>query len=522
MTRIPFWNSLPALALTSSVLLALSFPPFDLGWLQFAAILFLLRLAHIAPTTRLMVGWSYLAFVLWNLFNTYWLMMASVPAGIAAILANAALMVIPLWIARRLMLARSLPPLIVAFLAAAAWVGYEYLHHHWDLAWPWLTLGNAWANLTAVIQYISVTGIWGVSFWVFFTSAVAYQAILSGQRSHGIAAAVLFLLFPLFSVVAMVGIGQYDTGEPMEVVIVQPNSDSYQPYGGHRDVNALITSLLELTGEAVTPQTDLVLWPENAVSSNVQRFGPEVSRIRDSLRVWDTELVTGVGYLRLYGEDEVPAIHRLTTGGDPINVFNAAFHLTGQQPPEVYEKGRLVPVVERFPFVEFFNRLDLFGWVDWGVQAGYGLGREATVFQTAAGNTPALICYDSVFPGWVNEFVNNDADFISIITNDGWWGDSHGHIQHFAYARLRAMEHRMWVARSANNGISGVISPDGKVQKETEYWTRQAFAFTIYKLEPGTFYTRYGDWLGRLLAVAGLFGFGLTVYLNRRRDTENK
>jgi apolipoprotein N-acyltransferase len=102
--------------------------------------------------------------------------------------------------------------------------------------------------------------------------------------------------------------------------------------------------------------------------------------------------------------------------------------------------------------------------------------------------------------------VHEGAGFLTIITNDGWWGDSAGHKQHFAYARLRAIEQRMWIARSANNGISGIISPDGKVQKKTEYWTEDAFTFTIYNSDHQTFYNRFGDWLGYLSLISVVFG----------------
>src|SRR5699024_3395289 len=111
----------------------------------------------------------------------------------------------------------------------------------------------------------------------------------------------------------------------------------------------------------------------------------------------------------------------------------------------------------------------------------------------------ALICYDSVYPGWVRQFVQKGAGFVSIITNDGWWGHSSGHLQHFAYARLRAIALQRWVVRSANNGISGIIAPDGSVKVQTDYWTRTAFRHEVRILHELTFYARWGDWLAILM-----------------------
>lgn len=443
-------------------------------------------------------------------------MMADLTAGVAAILANAVLMLIPLWLARKMFLSK-LNPVLTSFLAAAFWVSYEFLHHNWDLAWPWLTLGNAWANLTGAIQYVSVTGVWGISFWIVFTAALAYQYIQTKSKYLLKSTLLIFFAFPIFSVLAMI-VSVSEEGEPVEVVIVQPNSDSYNHYGGMESLDDLLAKLLNMSGEAVTDKTDLVIWPENAVDTSLTINNGFISRIQDSLKVWDTDLITGTGFINYYENGEIPVLTRGTADGRQYNVYNAAFHLQSGERTQFYEKGKLVPVVERFPFVNFLHNLDIYEWINWANLAGYGLGKEAKLFNINGGKTPALICYDSVFPSWVNQFVNNGADFITIITNDGWWGNTSGHSQHFAYARLRAIEHRKWIARSANNGISGIISPDGKIQHQTEYWTEDAFSFTIYKTDKETFYTAYGDWLAYLMLISSFLGVGFHTYQSRQEE----
>jgi apolipoprotein N-acyltransferase len=331
---------------------------------------------------------------------------------------------------------------------------------------------------------------------------------------------VAFLIFPLFSIISLIGI-QSGEENPTEVVIIQPKSDSYAQLGGHPSVDSLLAKLLTLSDRERTDQTDLIIWPENAISTSLRLENRYFSRISDSLKVWNTQLITGSGFFDLYEDGDIPQVYRQTQGGEAYNVYNAALFFRPELPTEVYKKGELVPIVERFPFVEFFQKVDYFNWVDWAGLSGYGLGTEANLFDVNGSQTPALICYDSVFPGWVNEFVKDGADFLTIITNDGWWGDSHGHIQHFAFARLRAIEHRMWVARSANNGISGIISPDGKVQHQTEYWVEDAFRFTIYNNTNPTFYSRFGNWIGYLSVILMLFGVVL-VNVRRERGTDQR
>lgn len=518
MNKNIFWNNPWYLTITAAIFLSLAFPPINLAILQIPAFILLFRVALISKSSRQMILYAYPCFVLWNLFTTYWLMMADLTAGVAAILANAVLMLIPLWLARKMFLSK-LNPILASFLAAAFWVSYEFLHHNWDLAWPWLTLGNAWSNLTGAIQYISVTGVWGISFWVVFTAALTYQYIQTKSKYLLKSSLLIFLVFPVFSVLAMI-VSVSPEGEPVEVVIVQPNSDSYTDYGGMDSLDELLSKLLRLTGDAVSNDTDVVIWPENAVDSSLTLNNGFTRRIQDSLKVWNTDLITGTGFLNYYENGKTPVLTRGTADGRSYNVYNAAFHLQPRERTRFYEKGKLVPVVERFPFVNFFHNLDHYEWINWANLAGYGLGTEAKLFNINGAKTPALICYDSVFPGWVNQFVNNGADFITIITNDGWWGDTSGHSQHFAYARLRAMEHRKWIARSANNGISGIISPDGKVQHQTEYWTEDAFSFTIFKSDKETFYTAYGDWLAYLMLIFSFLGIGFQTYQSKQEEAD--
>ena len=503
------WGQPWILSVVSGILLSLSFPPIDLPILQIPAFILLFRLADLSIDWRDLATKALVSFLIWNLATTYWLMAATPAGGAAAIFANSLLMLIPLMLMRSL-LRRQLHPLGKSILIGSAWVSYEFLHHHWDLAWPWLALGNGWSTMPALIQYISATGHLAISFWVVATATMMYKSILSLTKTHFIYALTLFLLFPAISVFSTI-LYQEQAADTLQAAVIQPNMDSYQRYGGLANVDELLTGLLELSDSARTDQTDLIVWPENAIDSAISRENRFNARIQDSLRSWNTELITGTGLIRYYDPDKEPSLVRGYVGNNSYNIFNSALHFTGEGLPDVYKKGQLVPVVERLPYAETLQKLDLFGWVNWGEIAGYGKGTDMNNFMIRQYRTPALICYDSVFPGWVGGFVRNDADFLTIITNDGWWGDTSGHIQHFAYARLRAIEFRRWVVRSANNGISGIISPDGQVQAETDYWTRTAFTHNIHPSGRQTFFARYGNWFNWLMLLGAVFSIVLLV-----------
>lgn len=516
-TRIQnFWSNKWALTLSTGVLLGLSWPPLPLPFLVFPAFFFLFRLVDLCDSAREAALWSYPAFVIWNIITTYWLVMATVAGGIAAILANAAVMTVPflgIYLAQK-HLTKSW---LIGLIQTSFWISYEYLHHHWDLAWPWLSIGNAWSNIPELVQYISATGYLGISFWVVLTSAIAYQGAKRTSRKLGFITIAAALLFPLVSLLQLPWLNT-ESDESLEVVVVQPNFDSYLDYGGFASARQSLELMMHLTDSAGTDNTKLAIWPENGLYPNVasrEVNNPATNSIKPVLKAKsrnsNSTIIAGTRYYEYFPQDSAPPLSRYS-GDTPYLTYNAALAFQPDSTMEIYRKYNLVPIVERVPFVHFLDAIDVGDWVDWRNNQGFGKGYEPDQFQVLSTKTPALICYDSVFPSWVREFVTRGAGFITVITNDGWWGDTSGHEQHFAYARLRAIEFRRWVVRSANNGISGIIAPDGSIQVETDYWTRTAFRYQVPIMHQQTIYAKFGDWLPiSMLIISGL-GIGLIYY----------
>ncbi len=513
-----FWENKWMLSISAGILLGFSFPPFPFPFLQFPAFLLFFRLIYLSNSARQAAYYSYPGFLIWNILSTYWLVMASIPAGVAAILANAVLMALTLmlmFIAQK----RLSNPWLIGLLQTSFWLSFEYLHHQWDLSWPWLTLANGWSNAAAFIQYISITGFWGISVWILLVSSLTFQVLKTGNKKVKYTALAIFLLFPAISLLQLSTLS-LKSESSVETVVVQPNFDSYQPLGGFETPQQTLALLLRQSDSVRTDETDLILWPENGIQpylTNRKNAGRTTrflkQRILSAASNWDAVIIGGTRYYEYFYEDPPPVAQQ--SDETPFLTYNSAIAFFPDGDIKVYRKHNLVTVVERFPFVNFFNAIDIFGWVNWAEVQGFGQGSAATVFETGPTKTFALICYDSVYPGWIRKFVKNGAGFITIITNDGWWGNSSGHIQHFAYARLRAIEFRRWVVRSANNGISGIIAPDGSVKVKTEYWTRTAFRYEVLVLNETTFYTRFGNWLPIGLLIISIFGIGYLI-VNKR------
>jgi apolipoprotein N-acyltransferase len=495
------WQS----SVLAGILLGLSFPPFNLFLLSIPAFMLLFRITDRSTSARQVMYFTYPAFLIWNIITTYWLTFATITGGVAAILANSALMTLPL--AGIYHIRRSSPGLILSALSSASmWVIYEFLHYRWDLSWPWLTLGNAFSNAPILVQYASVTGVMGVSFWVVMVASILQNnattpmKTLTQKISYWPYSLIIFAL-PIWSVVIHVTYN-LKPESVVEVVVAQPNYDSYLHNAGYNDINVALEELIQLTDSVRTSQTKFVFWPENALMHNIIHYSTQhpVNRLLGIASEWNVNLISGATWYKYYDGDDHPRVYKEYSNGQKFEVYNASVGFSPSGEILVYEKANLVPIVERIPFLDFFGRFKN-PWVDWRRVPSYGKGSSLINYEIDGIKSPALICYDSVFPDWNRRFVKEGADFITVITNDGWWGNSSGHIQHFDFARMRAIETRRTVIRSANNGISGMIYASGKVHSKTDYWTKDALRLAVPLHGEITFYVRFGDWIGYLSLI---------------------
>ena len=109
-----------------------------------------------------------------------------------------------------------------------------------------------------------------------------------------------------------------------------------------------------------------------------------------------------------------------------------------------------------------------------------------------------IICYESVYGEYVTEYTRSGSKLFAIITNDGWWDVSEGHKQHLSYAKLRAIENRRNIVRSANTGVSSIINYRGEIEDSIEYGEEGFINTNVGLIEEETFYVNYGDYIFRI------------------------
>jgi apolipoprotein N-acyltransferase len=194
--------------------------------------------------------------------------------------------------------------------------------------------------------------------------------------------------------------------------------------------------------------------------------------------------------------------------------------LTKKEAPKYAHKSKLVPGVELVPFSAYLPFLSALAIENGGTSGTLGIEKQPKILSVDQVKLAPIICYESIYGDFVRQQVQKGAQLLCIITNDGWWGNTPGYQQHFSFARLRAIETRRWVLRSANTGTSGSIDPRGKIIKKTAYWTKASFAQTVTLRSDQTFYTKYGDWPAGLSLSWILLAFSI-FFMSKAKQSRN-
>lgn len=522
------------LALLSAFLLWLGWPPIPyssvLLFIGFLPLLIalenIIRSETIKKKGKKIFLTAGLTAVVWNTASIYWVYnsISAVMPPFAAILISlipfclgAALMAIAFTLYYQLRRKASL--LLSLFGLMGFWISYEFLHATWDLAFPWMTLGNGFANFHQLIQWYDMTGVYGGSIWIWLVNILVFVLYLNRKgvyelknRAIPVVCLMLVILVPtLFSLVRYFNYEEHQN--PAQVVVVQPNINPYIKFqlSPEEQLNTLFT----LSSSVAKPNTEFFIWPETALSQNGDfdeenlRDTYSYQRILQFLDQYKNgNVLSGIESYQLYNYAKTATAREVSPNIYKDN-FNAATLIDYSSKLQFYHKSKLVPGVEQMPFGAAMNFLKPLFRAFGGTTGGYGKQAEPSVFyaQSGIGAAP-VICYESIWGDYVAKYIKKGAQFIAIITNDGWWGNTSGKDQHLQYAKLRAIENRRWVARSANTGVSGFINQRGDIVQQTKWWVPAALNQEINLNEELTTYTKVGDiaaYIGLAIALGGFF-----------------
>lgn len=380
---------------------------------------------------------------------------------------------------------------------AAYWVLQEWCRSWFLTGFPWLFAGDAHLT-TWLAGWAPVSGAYVISFILALTAA-SLVALATTKR--------LAFLLPLLLWPAGLLLQQqtwtHSTGT-MSVAVVQGNVPQDRKW-----LNEEIFPTIERYQNDTRPWlgSDLILWPETAITLLYQRYQPYMNLFADELQTHHSTVITGIPFRWPLGTELEGQYH------NSIVAFGAGEGL--------YHKQRLVPFGEYIPLESAIRGLiPFFDLPMSSFRSGDAQQAPLRVTVTREGEDPDLalvapfICYEIAYPDLVAANAGA-ADLLVTISNDAWFGDSLGPKQHMALAQMRALETGRWVLRSTNTGISALVNHHGEIVERIPVGERTGFAAVAERRQGNTPYMTFG--LSPLLSL--LFAMAFAAFIIHRRQT---
>lgn len=397
------------------------------------------------------------------------------------------------------------------------WTVLEYSREWGDLALNWINIGYTQANYLTLIQFIELTGVNGITFWICLINLLIYFLFFESRSKNkyltfGLIVLFLFLIPLIFGYFKMNESVKY---EGINATYIQPSIDSKQKWEkSFSEKNLRI--LLDLSRKSEINPNSLLIWPETAIPHVFQKTIAGKDSLFKYTQQNSINLLTGI----LYSESNrnYNSVILISPDTDSLQIYN---------------KMKLVPIEEGLPFEDVLDGV----LPEENLAIYYDYGKAKTVFNincqtfSVKNNNDlwdveekkygeknikfaSVICFESSFPSFIREFVNMGAQFLVVITNDEWFGYSTQPIQHVRTSQLRAIENRMAVIHCSNAGISGFIDPYGKIYGKKELYEIGSATAVIPLNSDKTFFTENGDLVAIVCAIISVLMLAIS-YLRR-------
>ena len=494
-------------ALLSGILLSLPWYDSFSGvflWVAFIPLLLIEDYYHTSykKTKKEVFLYASLTFLTWNSLTTWWIANASTLGCLTAVLVNTCLFSLIFWLYHCI---HKVVGNIAGWLSLIVfWTAFEYFYLNAEISWPWLNLGNGFAHDIKLIQWYEYTGTLGGTVWVLLINVTIFVLLTRGLRKLKLYS-VAFLLGILILIPVIFSLARYESFQerknPFRIAVIQPNVDPYAKL----NAKYLCGNLLHIADSMGSSSFDYILAPETAIEDEIWENSPMLNYAIPEhkhflKRFPKTSFVFGATTLKEY-----PATATITSTAQPFkksagyyDCFNTAMQIDSSPMIQLYHKSKLVVGVEKMPYPKALKWLEKsiirFG----GSFSSYGTQTTRGVFESAAQNVKIapVICFESAYGEFVTGYINNGAGLIFILTNDAWWGNTPGHCQLLNYARIRAIETRRSIARSANTGISAFINQRGEITSSLGWGIKGGIVGVLNANNYKTFYVRHGDFLG--------------------------
>jgi apolipoprotein N-acyltransferase len=387
---------------------------------------------------------------------------------------------------------------------------------------------------TRLIQWYDTTGVFGGSLWILVINLLLFYFIRSlqkGKRKEQMVRLISTLIIILVPIsMSLIRYHNYtEIPAPKNIVVIQPNID---PYLKFNDIPSIMQTSMQIDearklGDSLT---DYYVAPETSIAIGIWlhrlKSVPDIRKIQHFVREYpQAEYIVGIMCYKKYEEgEELSSTARYSEGlGVYYDSYNSAIQIDTSSSIPIYHKSQLVTGVEKMPYRKYLRFLEKIMVNLGGTFRSHGIQENRDVFLSIKDSTSIapVICWESVFGEFVSDYIKLGAEYIFVITNDGWWGDTPGHRQHNAISCIRAIETRRSIARSANTGISCFINQRGDILQKLIWWEKGALKDTLNANNKITFYVKHGDYMGRIaLFFAILIGiYAMVIHLISKKST---
>ncbi len=484
----------------SSVILALAYPPFGLGFLAFIGLIPMLSVVETENPGKVFLKF-WLSGTLFHAATVLWISHVTWVGAVLAVIFLGLMYAVPFTTAAY---ARTCGPDLRMFALPCFVAGFEWVCSHDVLAFPWMIFGNSQASYPWIVQFADITSVFGVSWWVVAVNVIVYLAVKERNARYAAVLAALFIVPFTYSQVVIHASPQ--GGRSVRVAIVQGNVPQDDKWGGDVEWNIDLYRTMSL--QAAERRPDLLVWPETAIPAYVLQDPYYLHMVQSFVDTLGIPVLTGLPTVEL--DRKKPYEERETWNSA------ALFMPGGVDKTQRYDKIHVVPFGEAFPFDNVFPQLRK---IDLG-QANWNEGKERVVFR-GQGLSPfhVAICFESIFPDLNREFIRKGSSFITVITNDAWFGPRTAPYQHAMISAMRAIEFHRPVVRCANTGVSMIIDPYGRIEKKTATFERTVLFGTITPRTDMSVYAKIGNVFSTGCLVISLALIAAS-YINRRTFSE--
>ncbi len=466
----------------AGALQTLTFAPFSLWWLgPLSILLILLVTVPLAPEKLFKTGW----FAGLGLFGSgaSWVYISISEYGntdtLVAILLTALFVAglalfhgLAFWFWGKLARHSAIRRLI---LFPAIWILGDWLRGWLLTGFPWLYLGTAHTD-GPLAGLAPLVGVHGITLWIAITGAAIYGIwwLVTGLRYGAAALVAALALAPWLAAPAMNQLAWTRiSSEPVSFAAMQGNISQHIKWDAEFLKDQIVT-YLGMTKDDW--DTDLILWPETAIPIPQDQAGEIIDYISQQLGEHST-LITGIPWYGFSDRTESFTYHNsIMAIGDGEGI---------------YHKQKLVPFGEYVPLQGALR--GLIGFFDLPMSS-FSPGPENQGPLTASGlKIMPFVCYEVAYPDFV-AFNSRGADLLLTISNDGWFGDSIGPVQHLQLARMRALETGRYMLRGTNNGVTAIINNKGEITETVPHFEKAVLHGNVYAAKGSTPYMQTGSW----------------------------